>query len=258
MTILLKKLLLVATFFGIYTISIAQEYLNDSIITTQPVVQNYSSIRVQGDFEVYLTQGNTESLKIEGPAYIVNDMVTEVTGGELNVKLNRSIWPWKENSWYKKNRIEWNNQQWNNRNKKVTIYVTAKNLDGISMSGSGHITFKDGITTGNIRLHVSGSGHIEGTLQASDITSKISGNGNINLAGSAESSSVRISGSGNFSATKLVTSKSKVHISGSGHADVNVNKELTASVSGSAHIGYTGNATSINTSHSGSGRISRM
>lgn len=258
MTIFFKKLVSAIAFFGIYTVTIAQPALNDSIISTQPAIQNFSSIRIQGDFEVLLTQGSTESIKIEGPAYIVNDMVVERSGQELNIKLNRSIWPWKSNSWYKKSREEWN---WNNgdrERKKVTVYITAKNLDGISMSGSGHIYFKDGLTTGNLRLHVSGSGHIEGQVQANDITSKISGNGNINLAGNAESSDVRISGSGSFSAAKLVTSNSKVHISGSGHANVNANKALTASISGSAHVGYTGNVTSINTSKSGSGSITRM
>jgi hypothetical protein len=206
-------------------------------------LSGFNGVHVGGSFDVYITQGTTESVKVEAPEDVIDNVVTGVDGGVLKIYNKNEHWGW----------FNWG---WNNH-KKVVVYVTAKDLNSIVVSGSGDVLFKDGITTNSLSLRVSGSGDMQGKVDAKTLESKISGSGNMKLTGRTESSSVRVSGSGNFSAGDLLTVSSSVHISGSGNARINASDKVDASVSGSGDVRYTGTAKSIFMSKSGSGQISK-
>jgi len=59
----------------------------------------------------------------------------------------------------------------------VTAYLTMKNVEGISVSGSGDVQGEGKISTGNIDLSVSGSGNMELDLRSDDVDASISGSG---------------------------------------------------------------------------------
>jgi hypothetical protein len=96
-----------------------------------------------------------------------------------------------------------------------------------------------------------------GRVEVKNLESGISGSGDVKLAGRAESSAVNVSGSGDYEARGLVTVNTLVHVSGSGDASVNVSNSLSASVSGSGDIRYTGGAHNVSASKSGSGEVLR-
>jgi hypothetical protein len=200
-------------------------------------------VHVGGSFDVYITQGTTESVKVEAPEDVMDRVVTEVDGGVLKI--------------YNKHHDGWNwGELWGNH-KKVIVYVTAKDLNSIDISGSGDVFFKDGITTNSLKLRISGSGDMLGKVDVKTLESHISGSGDMKLSGRAESSTVNVVGSGDFMAGNLLTASSQVHISGSGDARINASTKVDASVTGSGDIRYTGNATSVWKKKSGSGDISK-
>ncbi len=247
------KFLLTAIFFAISMCAFTQpqQAINDntSVMTERPV-SGFSSIRIQGPFDVYITQGTSESLKLDAPAEILNRMVTEVNGSVLNIHNKHDNWSAGPKSWY-------SDKSWWHTHKRITIYVTAKLLNKVSVSGSGHIFFSNSIAANDFKLMVRGSGQIDGAIVVKTLKGRISGSSHIKLSGKAENSTVRISGSGYFSARELFTLNSAVHVSGSGHADINANEKVDAVVRGSANVSYTGDAKMINASKSGSGVISR-
>lgn len=198
----------------------------------------FNAVSVSGSFDVYITQGNTESVKIEGNAEDISKIKTEVENGVLKI-------------YTKKMAFSWN---WNNDRKRV-VRIVAKDLKSIGMSGSGDVMFKDGFRTTNLTVSTSGSGDITGKVDVKSLESISSGSGDISLSGRATVSTVRLSGSGDFDAKNLVTTSTTVRISGSGDAMVNTSQKLNSSVSGSGDVHYTGGATNVTSSSSGSGDL---
>jgi hypothetical protein len=201
----------------------------------------FKAIDVQGSFDVYVTQGATESVKVEAPSDVIDRIKTEVQNGELKI-------------YNKGNSSDWNFNLFGNH-KKVVIYVTAKDINSVVASGSGDVYFKTGITTASLKVRVSGSGDVSGKVQVKDLQASVSGSGDVRLVGSATSSDVRVSGSGDYRGGELTTTSTAVHVSGSGDASVNASTKIDASVSGSGDIRYSGGAKSVSKSKSGSGDI---
>ncbi|EHQ26639.1 head GIN domain-containing protein [Mucilaginibacter paludis] len=203
----------------------------------------FSAIQLSASYDVYITQGGSESVKVEAPDDIINHIATEVQSGTLKI--------------YSKGEHGWSG--WNlNGHKKMVVYVEVRNLNSISISGSGDVFFKDGITAPSLKIKVSGSGDVLGKLNVKTLEAAISGSGDVKLSGRADNAAVSLSGSGDYSARDLVTASTAVRVSGSGDAVVNASQKIDASVSGSGDIRYTGEAKQISSDSHGSGEIHRL
>jgi hypothetical protein len=204
-------------------------------------LSGFNAIDVGGPYDVTITQGNTESVKVEAPEDILPHVTTEVVNGVLKI--------------YKKHNDSFH---WNDLfgHKKILVYVTVKELNRISVSGSGDVAFRGGIHSDKFSLGVSGSGDADGVLEVKSLEISVSGSGDLKLSGHAETSAIRVSGSGDVSARGLITQDTQVHVSGSGDAKVYASNKLDASVSGSGDVSYSGSPKSVSKSKSGSGDIS--
>ncbi|MFI5160115.1 MAG: head GIN domain-containing protein [Sphingobacteriales bacterium] len=203
-------------------------------------LSGFNAIEVGGPYDVRLTQGNTESVKVEAPEELMSHITTEVVDGVLKV--------------YNKHN---DNFHWGDlfHHKKIIVYVAVKDIHSIVVSGSGDVAFKDGIHADKMNLRVSGSGDVDGVLEVKSLEVGISGSGDAKLSGHAQTSAVRVSGSGDYSAHGLITSDTAVHVSGSGDASIYASNKVDASVSGSGDIHYSGSPKNVSKSKSGSGDI---
>ncbi|RCH55600.1 DUF2807 domain-containing protein [Mucilaginibacter hurinus] len=205
--------------------------------TEERQVSGFTGVEAGGSFDVYIKQGSTESVKIDAPADVMEYIITEVRNGTLKIHTKT-----------KSGRVF--------SNKKVIVYVSAKQLNNVGVSGSGNIFFQDGIRSNTLNLAVSGSGSITGKVEAQTLEGRISGSGNMKLTGSATTSNVSVSGSGNYNGVGLKTETTSARVSGSGNVKVNAGVKVDASVSGSGSVRYTGGAKEVSKSKSGSGSIS--
>lgn len=190
--------------------------------------------------DIFITQGSTESVKINAPSKVLENIVTEVRDGELKI--------------YTKKGFHWEN--WFN-NEKMVIYISIRNISGISMSGSGDVSFKDGLKSDKLALSISGSGDFTGKVDVNSLSTQVSGSGDIQLNGRATNCSIKLSGSGDFDGRRLNTVSSSVSTSGSGDVSISVSDNLIAHSSGSGDISYSGSPKSVSKSSSGSGDINR-
>lgn len=203
-------------------------------------LSGFHAVDVGGPFDVRLTQGTTESVKVEAPEEVMSHITTEVVDGVLKVyNKHNEMFHWGDLF----------------HHRKILVYVTVKDINAISVSGSGDVAFPDGIHAEHLDLHVSGSGDVDGMLEVKDLVTSISGSGDVKLTGHAETSQVRVSGSGDYSARGLHTSDTSVHVSGSGDASIYASNKVDASVSGSGDIRYSGSPKNVSKSKSGSGDI---
>jgi hypothetical protein len=204
-------------------------------------LSGFNAINVAGPFDVQLTQGAVESVKVEAPADVIDKILTDVSGGVLKV-------------YSKHDTFSWGN--WFGNHKKIMVYVVVKDLNAISLTGSGDISFKEGIKGGALRFKISGSGDMVGRVDARTIETSITGSGDVRLSGSAESTTVSVVGSGDYSARDLTTKSTAVRVSGSGDAYINASEKVDAAVNGSGDIHYSGGPKNVSKSKSGSGDIS--
>jgi hypothetical protein len=242
----LTKILLAATLLSapVFTYAKAQPSEETPISKIEDRhLSGFNALDLAGSFDVYVTQGSTESVKVEAPDNIIDHIITEVKGGVLRV--------YNKND----NGFHWGDLFGNH--KKIAVYVTAKDLNSIGLTGSGDVFFKEGIHTNTLRLRVSGSGDMSGRVDVKTLETSISGSGDVKLSGRADNSTVSVGGSGDYSGRNLVTINTSVRVSGSGDASINASNSVNASVSGSGDIRYTGGAKTVSSSKSGSGDIGR-
>jgi hypothetical protein len=242
LTKILLAVILVTACGGAFAKSIATTSLNTNEIVDRHL-SGFNAVNIAGPYDVYITQGPAESVKVDAPSDMMSKILTEVNGGVLKIYSKHEYWNWG---------FLWGHH------KKIRVFVTIKDVTGIHVSGSGDAYFKNGITAGALKLSVSGSGDMTGRLDAKTLECNISGSGDMRLSGRADNSSVSVTGSGDFSAGDLVTITSTVHVAGSGDARINASQRVDASVSGSGDVHYTGGAKSISSHKSGSGDISRF
>jgi hypothetical protein len=204
-------------------------------------LSGFNAVDVGGPFDVSITQGATESVKVEAPDEVMSHITTEVVNGVLKI--------------YDKHSEGFHWSDLFGHHKKILVYVTAKTVNSIVVSGSGDVAFRGGIHGDKMNIRVSGSGDVNGSLEVKSLEASISGSGDMKLSGHAETSAIRVSGSGDYRAGGLVTSNTAVHVNGSGDASVYASEKIEASVSGSGDIHYTGHPKNVSKSKSGSGDI---
>lgn len=225
--------------------------VTDSLETVTKKVSGFNVLQISGPFDVYIEQGNTESLTYQAPKEILDRIVAQAEGNTLRISNKHDNWGWGYKSW-------WSDKSWWHHHGKIIVHVIVKDVNHINVSGSGGAFFDKGISTNSLKLMVRGSGDVHGKVNVKELDSHISGSGNIRLTGTAGTSTIRVSGSGNFVAPDLITSNSAVRVSGSGNAKINASDKLVAAVSGSGDVHYTGDAKSVRSSTSGSGNVTRF
>src|ERR1700752_770552 len=84
-------------------------------------LSGFNALDVGGPFDVKLTQGQTESVRVEAPEDLMSHITTEVVDGTLKVyNKHNDMFHWGDIF----------------HHRKVLVYVTAKNLNSILVSGS--------------------------------------------------------------------------------------------------------------------------
>lgn len=199
-------------------------------------VSSFDGFTVAISGNVYLKQGNTQSVTIEAQQNIIDNILTDVSDKHWKIKFDKNV----------------------RNHDGVKIWITIPTLTKAYISGSGDITGENKFTgVGNLITGVSGSGDIKLEVEAKSIDGKISGSGNVKLGGSANNLAIAISGSGDFYADALSVKDATVSISGSGDCRVDASENLTVKVSGSGDVKYKGRPR-VSAKVSGSGDVESM
>jgi len=207
-------------------------------------VIGFHGISVSGAIELYVVQGETKVAVSAPEKAMTDDIITEVRDGILHIRYRseKSIW----------------SDQWNTMGRKFRAYVSAESIRTLSLAGSGNIRIEGMLKSDELDIKLAGSGNVSGHVTTGRLQVDISGSGNTKLKGVAERAKFECAGSGNIECADLLTENCNVRIAGSGNAEVHVNKELSASISGSGNVRYRGNGSLVYMSTAGSGRIRKI
>ncbi|MFB6453677.1 head GIN domain-containing protein [Chitinophaga sp. Hz27] len=200
-------------------------------------VSGFSGISTSGIYDVVLTQGNAESVKLEADDNLLPYIETVVSGKTLQIKSKNGV------------SIE--------PKSKITVYVTIKDLKAVSASGASKVTSTGTINGSNLGVELSGATLCKLDVAMSKVEIKASGAARVDLAGTAAAVNVGASGAAIIRADKLSSDNVNVEASGGSNVVVNADKALNAGASGGSSIRYSG-AGKANVSTSGGASVSRL
>lgn len=239
----MKKLLLLAALVALASCQLLDINVGNGVsVNTEINAGEFDSISSQCSLDIIYTQKEGEPrLTLTCDENLVEYYTIEVEDGTLvvDVKWGTSVRP------------------------KVKSYLTINSpkLNGISVSGSGKCQVTSPVAcNGDFSLKVSGSGsiHAEGMVDCQNFSSSISGSGKINASGVlADDATFRCSGSGSTHIDYLTADSISAKISGSGGIYLVCKDagDIDVSISGSGSVHLSGNARSLKSNTSGSGRV---
>jgi hypothetical protein len=194
------------------------------------------SLSVPGNVE--LRTGSSEGVTVETDDNVQAAIETVVENGTLKIR------PAKRNL--------------NIRTHTLKIVVQARNVDQVSVGGSGSLD-ADALRGKAVKVDLGGSGSINiRNIEGEHLAVTIGGSGNLKSAGgSARNVSVSIAGSGDVDLGSVKADSASVNVAGSGQATVWPAKALSMTIAGSGDVNYYGDPT-VSKSVVGSGGARRL
>lgn len=212
----------------------AQTRGNGNVTTQERQVPSFDAIKVGCAINLYISQGDKQSVKVVTDENLQGRITTKVSNGTLNLDCDNI----KDAS-------------------KMDVYVTAVNLSKIDASGASKVKSEGllksdvfglyvsgaakanlNIETGTFNNETSGAANNTITLTAKSANTEVSGAGNLTLKGTAEKHKTEVSGAGNLKALEFITDNTDAEVSGAGNAKIMARKLLKADLSGAGNLTY--------------------
>lgn len=226
----MRSLNLIKTAAAILVLSVAGSTLKAQENKTV-ALSNYSEVTVSSGIDLYLSQSNSENIKVTAHADLIKNVVVEKSGNNLIIK-------------YKDN-ISWGRLF---KNQSIKVYVNYKTLNAITASGGSDVYTQNTLKTNKLIAQASGGSDMELNVVAKDIEIRTSGGSDLDLKGSAVNMIAQASGGSDIDAYGFIVEYAKVTASGGSDANVHVTKALEANASGGSDINYKGDASLKKTS----------
>ncbi|HZK08018.1 MAG TPA: head GIN domain-containing protein [Bacteroidales bacterium] len=191
---------------------------NGNVKSEERSVGSFDQISAGGAFEIFLTQGDSESLRVEADENLLSLIETTVRSGRLVIRSRENI----------------------GRSKKLNVYITFRELTKIEASGACDISGTGQLNFNNLVLNGSGASEIDLSLRAGKLRGDYSGASEVEFEGSAEMCEFKLSGACELEAPNLIVGQMTIKLSGASKAEVQVIEQLEVNASGASSVVYTG------------------
>ena len=236
----MKKYFLLLSLLAFTVIASAQnELVIDPNAELRTVNGGFSSIKVSGGFDLYLSQSNEETIAVSASEERFKQGIkTFVENGKLRIFYDGE-------------------KAWGIKNKKLKVYVSFKNIDKIDAAGASDVFVAGSMAVNTLNLHFSGASEFRGSVKVNELELDLSGASDIKISGMAASVRIASSGASDIKGYGLVTDICNATASGASDINITVNKELNANASGASHIYYMGAAMLKELHSSGASNVER-
>ncbi|MEL6538660.1 MAG: head GIN domain-containing protein [Bacteroidota bacterium] len=244
------------------------------VVTQQVDIDDITGFSLATVADVFLTQGETQSIEIEGQQNIIDLILnnSEVRNGIWDIDPDRCIRLGDEQLSIRITIPTLTQAHISGAGcvEGVTPFVDLDDVD-LSISGAGSMTMD--LTGNTISSDISGAGDISGCYTANSVIlttsgagdyslcmdtdnlqSRVSGAGNVELTGTATALEFRSSGVGQLDAFEFEVAEARVSLSGAGDAEVWVTDRLDVTISGTGDVDYIGSP-ELSVNISGTGNV---
>ena len=234
----MKKLFFTISVLCVFTISSCVHYGegergNGEMITSNFRVDNFKKLEIGGAFKVILEKGEKENVNIRMDENLERYIEVENHGSTLYI----------------------GSEEFLRSDEGIEVVVTYRVLEKIDISGACKME-TEGVLDGDyLTIDMGGAGALELELDVRELDLTISGAGVVELSGMAGFQHLNLQGAGGYNGFNLRSQKCEIDISGIGSAEVNVEGELVAEISGLGGVAYKGDPKSVKTNISGLGTV---
>jgi len=191
----------------------------DDDISEERIVSEFHTIHFEAPGDLYIKQGNIQSLKVTSDDDISHLLETNVTDGVLTIYFSNSF-----------------------AAKDVEVYVTVKELRGVSLNGRGdNVIGTEEIVVDEVNIYNNSTGDISLDLKANQINTYMKSTGDILLVGTVLEHNIIISATGDVEAYNLISDSTNINITGTGDAQIYVKEKLQTIIYGTGNVIYKGN-----------------
>ena len=194
-----------------------------NVITKDISVKSFDELDASGVFNLQLSQGDKETLRIEADDNLMDLFIIENEASTLTIKM-------KKNSNF-------------NSKKQLKVYVTFKTLKSMNLGMVGGTSSDEKLNFADLKLKNQSVGSVSLNMTLQTLNMENQSVGSVKLEGSAENAVVKNNSVGSINAGNFVVQKMDIENNGVGSATVNAEKELKYSDSFLGKVSNRGNAT---------------
>jgi Putative auto-transporter adhesin, head GIN domain len=194
-----------------------------NVITKDVTVSSFDALNVSGVFNVLLTQGNKESVKIEADDNLQDLFEVKNEGSTLTIGMKKDV-------------------NFNSKT-KMKVYVTFKSLKSMDLKTVGNISSDNDLKFGDLKINNKSVGSVDLKMTAQNLDIDNKSVGNVKLGGKADNAVIKNKGVGSMQAADFVVQKMNIENNGVGNAEVNAERELVIKDSFLGKVNNKGKAT---------------
>lgn len=200
------------------------------MLTEERAVSGFNRINLRGYGELFISQGEGESLTIQADEEVLPTIKTRVVDGELRIDIITD-WVEKISSFFTRGFYS----------QRISFEVTVKELANLEIIGAARVKVT-GLQSEEFAVKLGGAADITiDSLKTERLKAELPGAGMLKITGETTEQSVIVSGAGNYEAPHLESQRATVQLTGLGKATVWVSEELEATLIGLGSIEYYGN-----------------
>jgi len=210
---------------------------NGKVVKQERTIAAFNTIDASGVFNIYLSQGDKESLTIEADENLIPYIETNVEGNTLHIDMKEHM---------------------NIRNaKKKNIHLTIKDVNRLKINSVGNIETSGQLHLKDLNMEHSGVGNLKLDFECNKFVANIHSVGQVTLKGKVAKAEISNSSVGNTNASELIADTLNLENSSVGNVEVHATKEISINSSGIGNVNFGGGAVVKNLSSSGIGKVSK-
>ncbi len=223
----MKKLLLsLITLVTVAAFAQEKTVVADANAQKRTLSGSFTGINVSNGVELYLTQGNEESIAVSASEEkYMERFKTVVEDGVLKIYFDNKGINWALTD-----------------KRKLKAYVSFKTLEKLHASGGATVKLQGTIEFAGLDVKFTSGSSFYGKVKAKELTVEQNSGSSINIEGSANKIKVDVSSGAIFKSYDLAVDYCDAKASSGGSVRVTINKELSAKANSGGGVRYKGDA----------------
>lgn len=221
----MKKLILsLVTLISVAAFAQEKTVISDANAVKRTLNESFTGINVTDGVDLYLTQGNEESVAVSAAEdKYMERFKTVVENGVLRI-------------YFDNNGIKWAL----NEKRKLKAYVSFKALDKLHASGGASVQLQGGINVPALDLKFTSGAAFYGSVKAGELSVEQNSGSSIDISGSAAKISINVSSGAIFKSFDFAVDYCDAKASSGGGIRITINKELSAKANSGGGVKYKG------------------
>lgn len=200
------------------------------------ISQSFSAIKATEGLNVYLTQGNTESITVEADENLHELILTEVVDGVLKIHTKENI----------------------GRASAKKVMINFKDITAITSTSGSDVYSTNTITANHLKLKSTSGSDMKLDVNTSVLECESTSGSDLKLSGKTDRLIAEATSGSDIKASNLIAQSSQVKATSGADISVNTQKELTAKASSGGDIKYYGNPEKVSKKDGTSGSIRKQ